>query len=122
MKATSAKPNKLEKKLNRILSQLMPSEFVYNGNFSQGISIERRIPDFVDVNGHKRIIELFGELFHSPFQMLSRQIPSRRHYNETIKDYKKCGYKCLVFWGADIKRSDADAFVQSKLQKAGWLK
>lgn len=121
MKATSAKPNKLERKLNSILSQLMPREFAYNGDFSQGISIERRVPDFVDINGRKRIIELFGELFHSPFQTLKRQIPHRRRYNETVEDYKKCGYRCVIFWGADIKRSDASAFVKSKLQKAGWL-
>lgn len=121
MEAINAKPNKLEEKLDAILSELMPNEFAYNGDFSQGITINRRIPDFVNLNGHKRIIELFGELFHSPFQMLKRKIPSRRRYNETIKDYKKCGYKCIIFWGADIKRSDAEVFVKSKLQKAGWL-
>lgn len=120
--ATHAKPNQLEMKLNAILSQLVSGEFVYNGDFSQGVLIGRRIPDFVGITGHKRIIELFGELFHSPLCSLKRRISTRRRYNETMEHYKKCGYKCIILWALDIKRPDAVAFVKAKLKKEGWLK
>ena len=120
--ATRTKPNMSEENMMRILSHLMPGEFAYNGDFSQGVSIGGRIPDFVDVNGHKWIIELFGELFHSPLCTAKRKIPPRRYYNETIRHYKKYGYKCIIFWTRDIDRPDAEAFVKRELKKAGWLK
>ena len=120
--ARNVKPNKQEQLLALILSHLMPNEFGYNGDFRLGISIGRKIPDFVDVNGHKRIIELFGEPFHSPLWTMKRYIPARRRYNETIKNYKKYGYKCIVFWARDIDRPDAEAFVKRELKKVGWLK
>lgn len=122
MTATRAKPNTLENKTRRILLHLIPDEFAYNGDFSQGISIGRRIPDFVDVNGHKWIIELFGEPFHSPLCIPKRKILPRRRYSETIKHYKKYGYKCIIFWSRDIDRPDAEAFVKRELKKVGWLK
>ena len=121
MKARNVKPNKSEWKLNTILSQLIPEEFAYNGDFSQGVTIGRRIPDFVELNGRKRIIELFGEPFHSQFLFFGRPIPSRRLYNETIDDYKKHGYTCIIFWSRDIDHADGLSFVHATLQKAGWL-
>lgn len=122
MEAINAKPNNIEQWLYAALSNIITGEFAYNGDFSQGISIGRRIPDFVDINGHKWIIELFGEPFHSPLCTLKRKIPNRRRYNETIKHYKKYGYKCIIFWARDIDRPDAEAFVKAKLKKVGWLK
>lgn len=119
--ARNAKPNKLESKLKNLLSHLIPNKFAYNGDFTQGISIGRRIPDFVDINGHKRIIELFGEPFHSPLCVLNWQIPTQRYYNETIKHYKRYGYKCIIFWSADIRRADAESFIKSKLEREGWI-
>ena len=101
VKGLNVKPNNPEKKLDKIIQQTVTG-FKYNGDFSQGITIGGRIPDFVNCNGKKQVIELFGEPFHDPNESFF-DIPFNRTEEGTIKHYKKYGWYCLVIWSKELK-------------------
>lgn len=103
-KAFAAKPNKAEKQLD-VLIRSVTADFKYNGDFSQGITIGGRVPDFVNMNGRKQVIELFGDWFHSK--------EFAEHFNRTfvsvedkIAHYKKFGFDCLVVWENELKNKE----------------
>lgn len=52
------KINKIESKLKDVLDSLFPNEYKYTGDAS--IIIEGKIPDFININGQKKIIELLA--------------------------------------------------------------
>lgn len=58
-------PTKPELKLDELLSLHFPNQFKYNGDYGLGISLNRLIPDFVNVNGKKQVIELLVLMQHS---------------------------------------------------------
>ena len=96
--AQNRKPNKAELALEQILDELFPNQFAYNGDFRLGITLDRQIPDFVNVNGKKQVIELFGHYWH--------QSPGRGATTK-IKRYGKLGWKCLIVWDSELKNTDA---------------
>ena len=71
---------------------LLPKQ--YHLNVKGDVIIDRKIPDFINVNGQKKIIELFGEYWHP----LSDE-PKRK------KTFKKFGYKTLVVWGKELSNT-----------------
>jgi very-short-patch-repair endonuclease len=105
MRAMRAKPNKQEILLGQMIDALCPNTFKYNGDCRLGIVLNRRIPDFVNVNGKKQVIEFFGSHWHKA---------ESRGDVETIKCYKAVGWDCLVIWDKEFK-TDAHA-VESKLR------
>lgn len=84
------KPTKPEIKLQLILDDLYPSEFRYVGDGQ--IRINGKNPDFINVNGRKQIIELFGDYWHKD------QNPQER-----IDCFTPYGYKTLVVWEKELK-------------------
>lgn len=82
-----------ERQLDQLLQQLYPGEFKYNGGFEVGVSIDGLIPDFVNVNNSKKIIEMNGRYFH--------QNPMREE--DKISRYAKYGFSCLIIWDNEIK-------------------
>lgn len=99
MQSRRRRPTKPESLLQDILMRYFP-EFKYNGNFDLGISIGGLIPDFINVNGKKEVIELFGDYFHSP-----EVIGNRWQGGELgrIMAYNSVGYQCLVIWESELK-------------------
>jgi len=83
------KINKIETKLDGILNTLFPNEYKYTGDGS--IIIEGKIPDFININGQKKIIELFGNYWH---KQEDEQI--RKEY------FDKYGYKTLIIWEEEM--------------------
>lgn len=98
MKGRNKRPTKPEQILIDILNNYLLGEFYYNGDFSLGIVIAGLIPDFVNVNGKKEIIEIFGDYFHSD------KVRSKWHASELgrIMAYNSLGYSCLVIWEHEI--------------------
>lgn len=100
IKSRNIKPNKTEIILANLINKITP-DFRYNGDFSQGIVIGRKIPDFINCNGKKQIIELFGDYWHK------KRV---RCYEDTeegkIKHYKKFGFNCLVIWESELKNQN----------------
>jgi hypothetical protein len=83
------RPNKPETAILNILNSLYPGEWKYVGDGE--VVIAGKIPDFINVNGQKKIIELFGDYWHEG------QDPKDR-----IKVFKPFGYKTLVIWEREL--------------------
>lgn len=91
MIARDMKPNKSEMKLTDILNRHFEGEWKYVGDGRDGTVIGGKIPDWININGKKLIIELFGNLWHSiPGQSYSRTAEG------TVKHYATYGLKCLI--------------------------
>lgn len=89
-KAWGIKPNKPEIFLTNLLNDLYPNEWKYTGDFS--FMINGKCPDFVNCNGQKKIIEIFGDYWHKG------QNPQDR-----IDIFKPYGYDTLVIWEHELK-------------------
>ncbi len=85
------KPNNTELKLNETLDRLYPNEWKYVGNGK--LVINGKCPDFVNVNGQKKIIELFGNYWHEGDDPEDRK-----------KVFEPFGYKTLVVWENELKK------------------
>ena len=95
------KPTRPELQLQEILNSHFP-DFKYNGDFRLGIVLGGMIPDFVNVNGKKEVIEVFGSYWHSP------KVTHRWKASELGKVmlYNSLGYKCLVIWENELKDTE----------------
>ena len=113
------KPNAQEKKVGAILQKHVPDEYAYNGDFSCGITIGGKIPDFVNVNGEKIVIEVFGPWHDEKYmrEHFGDNIPWKRTEFGTKAIYSQFGFKCVVLWQDDLEREDADDFVLKKLKE-----
>lgn len=89
-KAWNVKPNKPETLILRLLNDLFPGQWKYTGDFS--FMINGKNPDFVNCNGQKKIIELFGDYWHRG------QDPRDR-----AAAFTPFGYKTLVIWEKELK-------------------
>ena len=89
-KSRAAKPNKSEINLNDILDEIYPGEWKFTGDFS--FIINGKNPDFVNCNGKKLIIELFGEYWHKGETQEDR-----------AKFFSPFGYRTLVIWWKELQ-------------------
>ena len=105
IKSLAIKPNKLELILQTILDKHFPA-FKYNGDYRLGVSLSRMIPDFVNINGKKEVIEVFGDHWHS-----TKRTKETNNWKDTelgkIMAYGSIGYKCLVVWEKELKNPQA---------------
>jgi hypothetical protein len=102
----SKRPTQPESELEGLVQLLFPKEYKYNGNFELGITIGGKIPDFVNVNGKKKAIEMFGDYWHEG------EDPQVR-----IDLFKEYGWDLLVIWEHELK--DKDAVIQKILKFHG---
>ena len=92
------KPNKLEKEMITIIKDLnLPYKFVGDWQVVFG----GRNPDFINVNGHKKLIEVFGTYWHTTRARTFTDTEEGR-----IKHFKKYGFDCLVIWDTEFKNKD----------------
>ena len=92
MKARNVKPTKPEEQMEAILKKYFP-EFEYNGDGRLGITLGGLTPDFVNVNGKKDLIEVFGDYYHSPEVLGDRWKGSELG---KVMVYNSLGWRCLV--------------------------
>lgn len=93
-KGLNQKPNKPEQLLIDILNKYLPNEYKYVGNGK--FFIERFNPDFININGQKKIIEMFGCYWHGGDK-------ARINDAKRIYTYRKKGYKTLIIWEYILK-------------------
>ena len=93
IRAINLRPNKQEIALGKIIDDVCPCQFKYNGDYSLGVILNRYIPDFVNINGKKQVIEFFGSYWH--------RIDGRGE-QETIDKYRQLGWHCLVVWDTEL--------------------
>jgi len=90
VRARSKPKNKFEANVENILNELCSGEyeFVGDGKFF----IETKNPDFVNVNGQKKIIEAYGEYWHQPEEEQQR-----------IDLFAKHGFQTLIIWDYELE-------------------
>lgn len=93
MKARHVKQNKTEKKLEKIVTNLLPNEYKFVGHGE--VVIAGKCPDFININGQKKIIELYGDYWHKG------QDPQDR-----IDIFAKYGYDTLIIWEHELEDLD----------------
>ncbi|MDD5510432.1 MAG: hypothetical protein PHI12_06465 [Dehalococcoidales bacterium] len=103
-KGIQSSPNKPEKALGCILNRYHPGEWEYNDG---KLVLDGLIPDYINKNGLKAVIEMYGDYWHGPKRVL------RWKYTELgrIMAYNTLGFKCLIIWEKELKN------VQSVAQK-----
>lgn len=86
-------PNKTELWLESLLEDIFPGEWKFVGDGQ--IVISGKCPDYINVNGQKKIIELWGDYWH------------RGENPDDRKDvFKPFGYETLVIWEHELKDMD----------------
>jgi len=90
----SRTPNKLEIQLSEFLDSHFPGEWKFVGDGS--IWIGGKNPDFINVNGKKKIIEFNGEFWHQDAEKTQSRI-------EKFKEY---GYDTLIITDNEFKESE----------------
>lgn len=93
LKSCNIKPNKAELKLNAILGEVVPNEYILN--VDGAVIIGGKIPDFVNINGTKSLIELYGDFFHKG-----------ENPQDRIDLFKQYGYKTLVIWESQLEHPE----------------
>lgn len=83
------------------LGENKPGEWKYNGDCREGVVIGGRVPDFINVNGKKGTIEVFGSYHHDTFLFPHKETP-----DELIAHYARYGFKCYVFWDYEVYDDD----------------
>ena len=97
-------PNKYEVKVRDTLDQLFPNEYKFVGDGS--FTLAGLNPDFVNVNGQKKIIEVFGEIFHKP-GVFKTPLPKNRTEEGRKEMFSQYGYQTLVVWCNELKNPEA---------------
>lgn len=102
------KPEKVFETICQALN--LPFRYTGDGAFW----IEDINPDFVNTNGYKVAVEIFGDYWHSP---LFRQQAVRANYTEEgrRKTLRQYGWKLIVFWESELNLPDAKERVLNKL-------
>lgn len=98
--ACSLKPNKPEQALNKLLQNLFPNEYKYVGDFQ--FFIGSKNPDFMNTNGKKFLIELYGDYWHR-----------NDNPQDRIDYFKNFGFDTFIIWEHELKDQEV---LKSKLQ------
>ncbi len=99
--AWQVKPNKPETLILNLLNEMYPGEWKYTGDFS--FTINGKCPDFVNCNGQKKCIELFGSYWHKGENPQDRE-----------DVFSPFGFKTLVIWEHELKNINE---VASRIQE-----
>jgi len=99
MKMVGKHPNKLESYMTYILQHYFPGEWKYVGNGS--VVLGGLVPDFININGKKAIIEVFGDYWHGRTER--RKAEGTELESERRKVFAEFGYRVLILWETDIK-------------------
>ena len=85
-------PNKPESTLIDLFKKHeLPFKYTGGGD----VWIGKHNPDFININGQKQVIELFGDYWHP-----TSDVP------QWIEHYKEYGFTCLVVWEHELSNMD----------------
>lgn len=90
----SRRPNKPEKKLIEIIRRhSFPFSYVGNGR----AWILDKNPDFISINQEKKLIEVFGDYWHTKKVRKPEDTEKGR-----VKFFRDCGFEALVIWEHEL--------------------
>jgi hypothetical protein len=95
------KPNGAELYLDSVLQNNFPDEwkFVGDGN----CIINGLCPDFINCNGKKQIIEVFGEHCHKDKKCFAgKETPYRQTEQGRKEAFAELGYSTLIIWWSEL--------------------
>ena len=123
------RPSNEEIHVDMLIQESFPSEFEYNGDYRLGVSIGGKTPDWVHINGQKKVIEYNGCFVHCCLQCGYRGFKkhppewTRERDKRKLKTYKKHGFETLVLWGhdsdEDVKNKVGEFIKQRSLNLTG---
>ena len=88
----------------------LPFKYTGNGSFWIGKKGEKQLnPDFIEANGKKICIEIFGDYWHSPLFNQNMNIQGTYAYRK--RHFKRYKWEVIFFWETDLLREDAETFV-----------
>lgn len=110
LKGANREPNRKELRLGQLIDMACPNEYIYTGD--GGFAIGGKIPDFTNVNGHKKVIELFGDYWHGD-ALYNGQVQMKWHRTEEgcRETYAHYGFDCLVIWEKELKSQTVEQLV-----------
>ena len=113
----SIRPTLPEKQLIDLFANHFP-QFKYNGDGRLGVTLGGLTPDFVNVNGKKQVIEVFGDYWHSPKVLGDKWKGSELG---KIMAYNSVGWDCLIIWEHELKELTEEQILEkiSNFQKGG---
>ena len=115
LKKLHIKPNKLEIKVNDILQRNFPNEWKYNGDPSVGLILANMVPDFINVNGQKTVIEVFGDFFHDPEKAFMKVSWKRQEFGRVAR-FSQLGYKTIILWESKIKE-EGESYILEQIRE-----
>jgi hypothetical protein len=89
-KSCALKPNGAEWKLGLMLEELFPNEYKFVGDSQFWLGGKN--PDFMNVNGQKKLIELYGDYWHAGDDPQDR-----------VDFFKQYGFDTLVVWENELQ-------------------
>ena len=95
LKAVCANPNKKEQYLQWLLYELFPKEYKFVGDGS--VIIGGHCPDFININGQKKLIEFYGDYWHKGDDEGNR-----------IFQFKLFGFDTLVIWEHELNPDEIE--------------
>lgn len=107
-------PTKPEKRVMMIVKKYnLPFRYVGDGSFK----IDAFNPDFINDNGEKQVIEVFGRYWHDPsyYKEINRNIQGYSIAKNRKKIFRKSGYKTLILWDDEMKEL-SDEYIATKIQ------
>ena len=92
---SSAHPNREEKFLDILIQQSCSNEYSYVGDGS--VLVGYKSPDFININGRKKLIEFYGDYWHQSETDSGR---GRKQH------FKKFGFDTLIIWEHELVEPD----------------
>jgi hypothetical protein len=101
LKGLKKRPTKPEQRVIDIIGRFhLP--YVFTGDGS--IIIAGLSPDFINYNGAKKIIEVFGVAFHDPQRSFKHKVPLNQQEPYRRAIYSSFGFDCLILWDDELKK------------------
>ena len=104
IKGNMQKPTRPEQQLINIINQYnLPYKYTGDGS----VLIQGYSPDFVNCNGEKIVIEVFGDYWHGTGARTWKQTVLGR-----IMAFNSFGFRCIILWERELNTLKDDAIVE----------
>ena len=91
------RPTRLEVCFQEIISRHeLPYKYVGDGH----TFIAGRCPDFLNVDGQKTVVEIFGRWWHDPSK--NPRVKPQHTESATLAHYATYGFKCIIIWEEEL--------------------